>query len=187
MSSSIFYACLPGLERVLAQELAAFKPRVLSGGCEVRREPSVAPACASHKLVRLDSPFESRFFDELETGFARLEVAKVLKGKTVGLSVSSSKSRLYHVGAIADRLCKLFPFVKSGGGGGVDAKLHVRLFRDKCQVSLEEGEPLHKRGYRLETGKVRCPSNGIDERTDLLEGSSSRRHFVGAGASCKNG
>ena len=58
----------------------------------------------------------------------------VLEGLALELSVSSSKSRLFHVGAIAERVKHALNGVVEKGAG--DARLLVRLKDDVCNVSL---------------------------------------------------
>jgi putative N6-adenine-specific DNA methylase len=59
--------------------------------------------------------------------------------------VTCRKSRLYHSGAVAERLAAVVP---AGPGG-----LYVRIVRDRCTLSVDtSGELLHRRGWRPETG-----------------------------------
>jgi putative N6-adenine-specific DNA methylase len=144
----MFYSCLPGLELLLAQQLRPLQARVISGGCEVTSSSVSSPSVASHRLERIAS-FQCRFFSELLEEVKKMPVKN--DGLKLELSVSASKSRLYHVGAIAERIQRHIEVVEKGQG---DARLLFRLHRDVCEVSLERGDPFHKRGYRLEGGKA---------------------------------
>jgi putative N6-adenine-specific DNA methylase len=80
--------------------------------------------------------------------------------------VSTSKSRLYHTGAVAQRIAEsmekstgVAPTVTSGSDeddeAGETPLVIVRLFRDQCTVSIDtSGALLHRRGYRLATAKA---------------------------------
>jgi putative N6-adenine-specific DNA methylase len=83
----------------------------------------------------------------------------------VRLRVSTSKSRLYHTGAVAQRVAEamekstgIAPAVTSGGDEDEEGEtplVIVRLFRDQCTVSIDtSGALLHRRGYRLATAKA---------------------------------
>ena len=150
----VFFSCLPGLERLLEQQLKPANIKVLTGGCEVSwlgtDGNQVYPSVASHCLERVGA-FHSRFFDEFERGLERLCLRELLDGKRVSLCVRSSKSRLYHEGALRERVLNHCPLFVSENA---DWRLLVRLFRDWCEISLEKEPPLHRRGYRLEGGKA---------------------------------
>jgi putative N6-adenine-specific DNA methylase len=86
-------------------------------------------------------------------------------GQPVAFRVTCHKSRLYHsgaveqrvAGAIADRLGK--PFIvqlfDERAGGSLPQLIIVRLVRDECTISLDtSGEALHRRGYRQATAKA---------------------------------
>ena len=85
-------------------------------------------------------------------------------GRPVHLRVTSRKSRLYHQGAIAERIGNGIREVtgtspESASGNeetSVDEQVVVvRVLRDECLVSLDSsGELLHRRGYRLASAKA---------------------------------
>lgn len=148
----VFYACLPGLETLLARQLGG-RGTMLTGGVEVDSVVVVpAPSIASHELRRV-ARFMCRELPDLDRKARNLDWAAVLGGaQQVALSVTASKSRLYHVGAIAERFQRAHPFVDKSEAQN---RLLVRFERDVCELSLELGpRPLHMRGYRLETGKA---------------------------------
>ena len=87
------------------------------------------------------------------------------------IRVTSSKSRLYHTKGIAERVER--GIIKAVGGNYDDyiekvkkyektketdqskLRIVVRIIRDMAQISIDTSTtPLHKRGYRLETGKA---------------------------------
>ena len=77
----------------------------------------------------------------------------------VGFSVSAKKSRLYHTGAITERLQDIIPGASPLAGNSVVVPprltVYVRLVRDVMTLSLDtSGEHLHRRGYRQYTSKA---------------------------------
>lgn len=171
---SLFAVCAPGLEPVTEAELLAL-------GCPARAAPggvafpgsdaelyraSLELRTATRVLLRLGE-FRARTFAELERHAARLPWTRVLgPGARVRLRVSSSKSKLYHEGAVAERLLAV---IEAGTGAGAapardamgedetdDAQLVVvRLLRDQCTVSADtSGNPLYMRGYRQALAKA---------------------------------
>ncbi len=163
----------PGVETITATELAALGTRVAGtepGGVSFDAPPAELYAAnlelrtASRLLIRL-AEFPARAFYELERKARRVPWASVLSpGAPARFRVTSRKSRLYHQDAIAERL-----LAASGGAAaretpdeedesGAEAAntqlFVVRVLRDVVTVSADSsGELLHRRGYRLATGK----------------------------------
>ena len=123
---------------------------------------------ASRVLVRLGD-FYAAEFSELRKKAGRLAWERYLKpGQAVALHVTCHKSRLYHSGAVAervlaaigDRLGKPSPPAKTApageeGEGTAGQMVVVRLVHDHCTISVDtSGELLHRRGYRLATAKA---------------------------------
>jgi putative N6-adenine-specific DNA methylase len=119
---------------------------------------------ASRVLVRFGA-FHARALGELERRASLLPWDKYLTpGRPVHLRVTSRKSRLYHQGAIAERIGNgirevtgTSPESASGNdeASGDEQVVVVRVLRDECLVSLDSsGELLHRRGYRLATAKA---------------------------------
>lgn len=125
---------------------------------------------ASRVLARVSS-FHVRALGELERKSATVPWSEWLApGIPVHLRVSCRKSRLYHHKAVAERIGRAI--VAAGGeiAGGTapdeadeidgtgsrEAQLVViRIFRDECTISFDSsGELLHRRGYRLASGKA---------------------------------
>jgi len=119
---------------------------------------------ASRVLVRLGA-FHARALGELERRASLLPWDKYLtRGRPVNLRVTSRKSRLYHQGAIAERIGNGIREVTGEApesvpgneeGSRDEQVVVVRVLRDECLVSLDSsGELLHRRGYRLATAKA---------------------------------
>ena len=120
----------------------------------------------SRVLVRVDE-FRAATFHELEKRTARIAWGDWLApGRDVALRVTCRKSRLYHSGAVAQRVAgALAPFagrVTEGDAGSEEShdadeaqRLVVRLLHDRCTISLDSsGALLHQRGYRLATARA---------------------------------
>ena len=172
-----YAAAAPGLEPVVSAELAALgiKPRAEAGGVGFTGTlDSVARAnlwlrSASRVIVRV-ATFRARAFHELErlaraTPWERF----VTSGGTVRFRVTSRKSRLYHTGAIEQRLAEAIEHrlgkataIESVGGDEEDdgttssAQLFViRVVNDTFTVSADtSGALLHQRGYRQALAKA---------------------------------
>lgn len=178
---SCFATTAPGLEAILGAELG-------TGGLAVREiEPGgvgfdATPAqlaasliglrTANRVSVRLAS-FRARTFAELERHGAAVDWARVLApGGRVHFRVTSKKSRLYHEGAIAERLERAAQGAVAGleavrAAGQAEAleddvlrppgvqRIIVRVHRDEVTLSADaSGGSLHRRGYRLATAKA---------------------------------
>lgn len=181
-----FAVVAPGLERIARDELRALGVRAIgleAGGLEFRSSRELLYRLNLHAsvptrfLVRI-AEFGATTFAELESRARRIAWGKWLRdGTTVALRVSCRKSRLYHSDAVAERFAGVLARrveVRSGGGetddpetddsGGVSVGLEqpilIRLDHDRCVVSLDSsGEPLHRRGYRLASGKAPVREN----------------------------
>lgn len=130
---------------------------------------------ASRILVRI-AEFRASNFHELERRSARVAWEEwIAPGRGVALRVTCRKSRLYHSGAVAQRVGEVLGRVSGvevgGGGGSADADggeggeapneegarqmVMVRILDDRCTISLDaSGALLHRRGYRQATGKA---------------------------------
>jgi putative N6-adenine-specific DNA methylase len=159
----------PGLEPLLLAELRALgiQGQPLGGGGGVAWKgdwESLAAAnlhlrTASRVLVEVGR-FRARALGELARKAGDLPWERVLAaheaGAPVRFRVSSSRSRLYHEGAIEERL-------RGGAGLGPAAEdpagprtlVVVRVHRDEVTIRLDtSGEHLHRRGYRLHVGQA---------------------------------
>jgi putative N6-adenine-specific DNA methylase len=170
-----FAIAAPGLERVVATELAALgcTPTIIQGGVEFDADTRLLYAanlhlrCASRVLVRI-ATFRARTFHELERHAQKIPWQDYLnRDGVVALRVTARKSKLYHEGAIAERLMTAIE-KKTGVAQSRtalpdddDAMLDdvqmfvVRFVRDECVVSVDaSGALLHRRGYRQAVAKA---------------------------------
>ncbi|HXT49282.1 MAG TPA: hypothetical protein VN717_11630, partial [Gemmatimonadaceae bacterium] len=195
----LFAICAPGLEELLEAEMRALGLAVgkrdvggiaFAGGSSALFRANLWLRTATRIIARVGD-FHARLFDELERHARRLEWTRFLAGgQPVRLRVWTSKSRLYHTGAVAQRIAAAMekstgvaPTVASGTGDdeeeGETPLVIVRLFRDQCTVSVDSsGALLHRRGYRLATAKAPLRetlaaalvlASGWDARSPLLD------------------
>ena len=162
----------PGLEKLVAEELAeiGIKGTVVNGGVEWTGDLESVRQCnlhsriASRVLVRAAS-FKARTFFELERHAGKVDWRSYLStSKPVFLRVTSTKSKLYHEGAIAERLYKAIRAMTGAvpidrideENEGSDMQLFVvRVSRDEFTISADSsGALLHLRGYRQELGRA---------------------------------
>ncbi|MEZ5219131.1 MAG: hypothetical protein R2715_21705 [Ilumatobacteraceae bacterium] len=163
----LFVVCIPGLEGLLAAELERLglhHPRPRHGGVETTATDAqvwsvnLRSRLATRVLVRLER-FQAEAFATLQAGLRRIDWARWLEpGGAVGLKVASANSTLFHTGAVYERAeevltergFQLVPLLDAPA-----QVLHVRLVNDVAMLSIDaSGEPLHKRGWRLETAKA---------------------------------
>ncbi|HEU6450801.1 MAG TPA: THUMP domain-containing protein [Gemmatimonadaceae bacterium] len=187
-----FAVCALGLEELVAGELRSLgiDARVADeepGGVafdatvEALYQANLHLRTASRVLVRLAS-FHVRALGELERRARELEWSRFMApGRSVRLRVTCRKSRLYHTGAVAERVANaltsrsgaLTDAATIGNAVGVRGEREaappddddvdddenqlvvVRIFHDRCTVSIDSsGALLHRRGYRLATAKA---------------------------------
>ena len=174
-----FAVAPPGLEQVVAAELTAlgFEARAEQGGAAWNGaltdtyRANLNLRSAARMLLRMNS-FRARTFYELERHAARIDWRRFLSaGGSAAFRVTSRKSKLYHEGAIAERLMNAV----AGAVDGVrftdvvadeddvegDAQLFiVRVVRDGFTISADSsGALLHRRGYRQAAGKAPLREN----------------------------
>jgi len=176
-SLELFAICAPGLESLVAGELASLSlaphatdPGGVSfrGGIEAVWRANLWLRTASRVVVRLGS-FRARALGELERRARTLSWDPfVPPGSVVRVRVTAHKSRLYHTGAIAERVAGAIaarvPGVTFAGAAPHDdapdaaashALVIVRIAHDTCLISADTScELLHRRGYRLRTAKA---------------------------------
>lgn len=168
--TTLFAACAPGLEKLVEKELVELRmtPRAVSdGGVEFDGDAGQANlhlSVASRVLLRMGT-FHAAAFPELRRKAAALSWSSVLRrGEAVALRVTAHKSRLFHTGAIAERITQAIgdalgaepPVEKARDDEDQQARLIiVRLQRDEVTISADtSGTLLHRRGYRQATGKA---------------------------------
>jgi len=176
MTLSIFAVCAPGLEPILQQELRALgiesgvaEPGgvTFTGTAEAIYRVNLWLRVASRITARVGE-FQVRALGELERRARQQPWEEyVSAGRPVRIRVTSRKSRLYHTGAVAERIASAIE-ARVGGGTDIalakgdedsvadDAQLIVaRVLHDRCTLSADSsGALLHRRGYRLATAKA---------------------------------
>jgi putative N6-adenine-specific DNA methylase len=158
----LFVVCPPGLEQLLSQEMDA---KAAAGGVEVEgdliraAQLNLTLRTATRVLVRLGD-FRATTFADLVRKARSLPFDLCLrKGQPVALRVTCRKSRLYHSGAVAERLREAIgerlgaPPPEAATDEEADSPPQLILARfdhDVCTVSADtSGALLHRRGYRL--------------------------------------
>jgi putative N6-adenine-specific DNA methylase len=185
---NLFVVCAPGLESITARELDQLgmtaRPSCSSDGDSANNEDLTGGVeytgslhdlyranlhlrTASRVLVRLGA-FHAAAFPELRRKASRLSWEEVLApGQPVALRVTCHRSRLYHQGAVAQRIAEAIadrlgqsPPVRKWSESGNNDKdpaqlILARLEDDQCTLSADSsGSLLHRRGYRLATAKA---------------------------------
>jgi len=177
----IFITVAPGLEALLEQELLHLgildqtageagrgtrgtSATRLTGGLELAgdRRSLWTVACCSRVAetvrVRVGSPFVATSFEDLRQGLLRLPWAAYLRrgGSLPRVRVTCHRSRLYHSGAVAQRVEQvLAQRLGDEAGDETEGQVYLRLERNRVQVSIDaSGDPLHRRGYRLQVGQA---------------------------------
>lgn len=113
---------------------------------------------AGRLLMRI-AAFTADGFATLDRGLERVDWELFLPaGRPVAVHVTTHKCRLYHSGAVAERVAKAVAGRIGGDAGDAhddDAtpRLFVRGSRDRFTVSVDSSGPLlHKRGLKLDVG-----------------------------------
>jgi putative N6-adenine-specific DNA methylase len=171
---SAFAVTAPGLEPTCAAELRTIgiAGRVVEGGVEWTGDiASVMRAnlwlrTASRVLVRI-AEFRAKAFFELELSAKKIPWAAYLTpGARVAFRVTARKSKLYHTGAIAQRLGAAVAASVRGAQvvdssddeeatGALPQLFVVRFAHDVATVSVDSsGALLHLRGYRQAIAKA---------------------------------
>ncbi len=175
--SELFTVSAPGLAAFTAAEMVALglQPGAIDAGGEEggvtfeggQREIYLANLhlrTASRVLMRLGT-FYAAAFSELRKKASRLAWESLLRpDQPIALRVTCHQSKLYHSGAVAervagaigDRLDRPIPLVKfDENGEETPVLIVVRLVKDLCTISLDtSGAHLHRRGYRQAVAKA---------------------------------
>jgi len=170
-----FAVCTPGLETLLAGELRGLgiRPgRSDRGG--VAFEASTRQLYAANLFLRTATRVLLRIasFDAPSFAVLEREAREVPWGRWIApdtrvvFRVAATRSRLYHTGAIAERLARVVPGVVEPPEGGEEEERNdglpsdrqpilVRVDRDRTTISVDaSGEPLYRRGWRQATAKA---------------------------------
>ena len=161
----IFIACIPGLENELLAEInkVGFKQtKLMVGGISFLGDwrdvwrANFYLRGATKVLVRFAS-FRATHLAQLDKLSHKLDWGTLLRhGKSFRVETVCRKSKIYHSGAATQRISKAI-------SDKIDAKedpksnvvIKTRISSDICTISLDSsGEGLHKRGYKIATGKA---------------------------------
>jgi putative N6-adenine-specific DNA methylase len=167
--------CAPGLAPLVADELRALGivPGTVDDAgvsCSLTLDTLVRAnvwlRCASRLVVRLAAG-QARHFGDLEALAARVPWRGIVPpGAMVDIRATARKSRLYHTGAIAERVGRVLlaavPTARLADASTDDEdddapaqRILVRLDRDACTISADtSGALLHRRGWRQATAKA---------------------------------
>jgi putative N6-adenine-specific DNA methylase len=175
MKFSLFASCAPGIEPWLEREIRELEMGTAASesspknivkdiggvrfeGDELTMAHSlVGLGLAARLLIRI-ATFEVTELSNLESYVGRLSWTGWLERDVPRLiRASAKKSRLYHSGAIEQRVMRAITRRMKDDPSPVDeeaidqsASLVVRMDHDVCTISLDaSGQPLHRRGYRL--------------------------------------
>ena len=165
-----FAVATPGLEEPVHAEIAALDGATevarVDGGVEFAGPLAVGMAANLHSrtatriLLRLGE-VEARQFSELRRRLGKLPFEELVPaGRPLRVDAAASRCRLYHTGAlaetaalaVADRVGPLPAAEKDDEGA---ARVLLRGREDRFLVSVDaSGELLHRRGWRVETGRA---------------------------------
>jgi putative N6-adenine-specific DNA methylase len=199
---SLFVACGPGLEPLLAAEIRALPglslaAEVLEGGVAVRGDLGVyyrlhlELGLALKLLLRVAEARVRRFDSLVDLAAAQPWERWLTPHTPVLIRASAKRSKLYHTGAIVERIALGMgarlgrpPTLAAADDEGA-LVVQARFVDDQCTLSIDAaGEPLHRRGYRKATAKA--PLREDLARALLLVSGWDRRSplcdpFAGAG------
>ncbi len=165
--SSWFAIAAPGLEEVVRDEVAAL-PGVadvkqvdggveFTGRLEVGMRANLHLRVATRVLLRLGT-VEARKFPELRRRIGKLPWKEVVpRDRPLRIEAAASHCRLYHTGALGENVelgvaDAIGPVKKSDDE---PTRVMIRGRDDQFTVSVDaSGELLHRRGWRVETGKA---------------------------------
>ncbi len=171
---SFFAVCPGGVETILFDEMRLLGLNPLeaedggvsfTGDLSVLYKANLYLRTATRVIVRLGS-FPAAAFVELIRKVSKLDWEKFLPvGKAVSIRATCKRSRLYHSGAVAERVAigmsayfkRKIIAVKydEDQDGEVPALIIVRLADNLCTISIDSsGAMLSKRGYRQAVAKA---------------------------------
>ena len=172
-----FASCPKGVESLLAEELATLGGediRQTVAGCHFRGVLEVAYRCclwsrlANRILLHLRQidaetrdflydgakaiPWEDHFEPDATLAITFNGISREINNSHFGALVIKD--------AICDRLRDKADFRPNINKTSPDIRVHVRMSRNRADISLDlSGESLHRRGYRLDTGKAPLKEN----------------------------
>ena len=168
----MYVTCDSGLEKILAAELSMTGAAQVSpghrgvglfGDRETMWRVNLESRVANRVLVPVGE-FPARNRDELYAGAARVDWTRWFKNSdTIAVDTSSHKSQESHTvflsQVIKDAICDQFREA-TGQRPSVNrvaphVRINGRLDKDHCILSIDaSGDRLHRRGYRIATGKA---------------------------------
>lgn len=170
----LFAIAAPGLEPLVEREVRALgvtRPTVehggiaFAGGRELLYRTNLHLRTASRIVVRVGE-FQARGFAELVRHAKRTPWERFIDARRpLRVRVTSRKSKLYHTGAVAERVREAIAarLGSEPAAGSTDeedesangALVIVRLAHDHCLLRMDSsGDLLHRRGYREATAKA---------------------------------
>ncbi len=166
---NFFAATAPGLEHLCLSEILSLplgdaQVSVAPGGVEFKGKlhdcymANLYLRCANRVLMRI-ADFRASSFSALEKRVSEIDWELYLPPRGgLRVSVTSHKSKLYHKGAVSQRVYD--GVIKRTGAPLEDpsdpgSHLFIRIDSDQVTVSLDSsGELLHKRGVKPRAGKA---------------------------------
>lgn len=158
-------ATAPGLEAVLCEEVAARglgPAKAVPGGVEIEGGwPEVWRANrevrgANRVLARIGA-FRAMHLAQLDKRARKFDWAEVLRADVpVKVEATCRRSKIYHEGAASQRIVRAITETLGAPEGGDGAiRVMARIEDDLVSLSVDtSGEPLHRRGHKLATGKA---------------------------------
>lgn len=166
----IFLATAPGLESVLYDEVRAkgFKQAkaipggvVIQGGWPEVWRANLWVRGASRVLARIAS-FQVLHLSHIDKRAREVDWRGIINpGTPFRVEATCSKSRIYHSGAVAERIEKaIAETLNASPAPDAEMTLMARIERDVCTISIDtSGELLHKRGYKEAINKAPMREN----------------------------
>ena len=180
--TKVFLVVPPGIEEIALQEIRKLAPEQFPS---LKNISQLEFNCSWDELAKLNlvlrtpnrilirlAVFHSTQFADLVKKTRKLEWENYLNSNSkIQIRTTCRKSKLYHSTAVSQRihnaielrLGKPIQLVKGefNDDQSTDIQLIVvRLLDDEVTISLDSsGDPLHRRGYRLETGKAPLREN----------------------------
>ncbi len=173
----LFASCPKGVEGLLAEELAALggeKIRQTVAGCSFRGTLQTAYRCclwsrlANRILLQLrqvDAQEREMLYDGVraipwEDHFEPGATMAVTFSGTSGAIKNTHFGALVVKDGVCDRMRDKAGFRPNVSKNTPDVRIHVRLNRNQADIALDlSGESLHRRGYRIDTGKAPLKEN----------------------------
>jgi putative N6-adenine-specific DNA methylase len=165
-----FAVASPGLEEAVHAEINALPGALevarveggvaFSGPVEVGMRANLTSRVATRLLLRLGE-VEARQFAELRRRLAKLPWEDfVPSGRPLRVDAAASHCRLYHTGALAETVAlaiadRVGALPEAGEDDEANTRVLLRGRDDRFVASVDSsGELLHRRGWRVETGRA---------------------------------